>query len=130
MLCNQQVKQLCCHFFCLLVDKREQRPHSQSGSTNHGVKTITSPWNYLKRRRLRSKSLLAFAYANATPLFSTPPRRVNRLGLPIALAGQASKPLHPHGIYFRVQTAPLEKPACICLCKRNTAFLPLRRRAG
>ncbi len=81
-------------------------------------------------RRLRSKSLLAFAYANATPLFSTPPRRVNRLGLPIALAGQASKPLHPHGIYFRVQTAPLEKPACICLCKRNTAFLPLRRRAG
>ena len=35
----------------------------------------------------------------------------------------ASKPLHPHGIYFRVQTAPLEKPACICLCKRNTVFL-------
>ena len=123
MLCNQQVKQLCCHFFCLLVDKREQRPHSQSGSTNHGVKTITSPWDLflgvdgsarkaclhllmqtqhrfsrlhlggltasacplpspgrrqnhyipmefiLGCRRLRSKSLLAFAYANATPLF-------------------------------------------------------------
>ena len=44
MLCNQQVKQLCCHFFCSLVDKREQRPHSQSEPTNHGVKTSTSPY--------------------------------------------------------------------------------------
>ena len=92
----------------MLVDNREQRSDSQPGFTDHSVKTSTSPRLFcLGCRRLRSKNLLVFACGAGVALQLIPRKHDTvfldstslayaSLGLPIVLAGRASKPVHPH----------------------------------
>ena len=128
MLCNQQVKQLCCHFFCLLVDKREQRPHSQSGSTNHGVKTITSPWIlYSGCRRLRSKNLLALLSQRDTVFLDSTSRTSVRSACPLPSPGWRQNHYIPMDFVFRMKTAPLESsPEFVNSLTLINKFCPLR----
>ena len=134
----------------MLVDKREQRPYSQSGSTNHGVKTSTSPCSIVGYREDGSarkpaclvhsrctaiscfdfesttlvKSTPAYArsrclaHSQANTVSSTSPRGLPPLGLPIVLAGRASKPVHPHIKIILPHPNPLLKGEGIKLVKK------------